>query len=206
MFETRYGPIEDALMVIHRIPEGLRSAFRARLAGLQREGLLGPKNQVGKGQKLVYGPDELHRLVFASELLEFGVARLMVLLIVEKHWDPQLNKIFADAELAAMLDPGAHDVVLYVAGARLMEEALCGIVPSVESCRLGELPALMPRWLAPDDPVALPPRLMVANLSARLRAFHNTFADAYVAELLDERRRLDEEIAAVRSGLKSSKG
>lgn len=201
-FETRYGPIEDALMAIHRIPGELRSAFRARLAALQREGLLGAKNQVGRGHKLVYGPDELHRLVFASELLEFGVGRSTILSVVEKWWKSRLEKIFADAETAAMGEPGAHDVVLHLAGARLLADALCDTVPNVDSCRLGKLPALMSKWLAPDDAVQMPPRTMIVNLTARLRVFHNTFTDAYMADLLAERRRLDEEIAAVRSGLK----
>jgi hypothetical protein len=44
----------------------------------------------------------------------------------------------------------------------------------------------MAMWMTmkPDDPLGLPPRALVTNLSMRLRAFHAALADLY----LDEQR------------------
>jgi hypothetical protein len=81
---------------------------------------------------------------------------------------------------------GPDDVILYIVGAHLMGDALSGGVPNVNSCALGKLPDHMAMWMTmkPDDPLGLPPRALVTNLSMRLRAFHAALADLY----LDEQR------------------
>jgi hypothetical protein len=45
-------------------------------------------------------------------------------------------------------------------------------------------------WMSmrPDDPSGLPPRVIVTNLSMRLRAFHDTFSKSYLEDALAERR------------------
>ena len=62
------------------------------------------------------------------------------------------------------------------------------VVPIIERCALDDLPAAMKQWMTttPDDPA--PPRALIANLSARLRDFHNALADENLAEALGERR------------------
>jgi hypothetical protein len=186
MFETSYGPIEAALMMTHRIPARSLSAFRGRLAFLQKQRLLGAANQVGKGHALRYGPDELHRLIFATELLEFGVGPAITLKIVAKVWRSHLAKIFDDAEHAAEREAGPNDVVLHLSGVRLLADALADSIPNVGACRLAKLADLMDlsMQMGPDD--ALPPRVMAVNLSQRLRSFHRHFAGTYMSELRAE--------------------
>ena len=73
MFETSFGAVEKALLQSHRIPDALAGAFRGRITSLQKQGLFGPKHRPGRGLALTYGPDQFHRLIFACELLEFGI-------------------------------------------------------------------------------------------------------------------------------------
>jgi hypothetical protein len=206
MFETTYGPIEAALMTAHGISTKLQGAFRGRLAALQKRGLLGRENMPGKGRALRYGPDQLHRLVFACEMLEFGVAPALVLAIVERLWESRLGKIFDAAERAAMGEPGGDDVILHLAGVHLLGDTLGDAVPNVGACRLAKLRDQMAMWmqLAPDD--AVPPRAMVVNLTMRLRAFHSVFARAYMADLTAERARIDAKIEAAAEKIKVGRG
>jgi hypothetical protein len=52
-----------------------QGAFRGRLTALQKGGLLGAENQPGRGHALRYGPDQLHRFVFACECCPGAGAR-----------------------------------------------------------------------------------------------------------------------------------
>jgi hypothetical protein len=63
-------------------------------------------------------------------------------------------------------------------------------VPNVNSCPLHKLPDQMKMWMSmwPDDPSGLPPRVIVTNLSMRLRAFHDAFSKSYLEDALAERR------------------
>jgi hypothetical protein len=128
----------------------------------------------GRGIALRYGPDQFHRLVFACELLEFGIAPSVVLELVEARWERRLRAIFRDAEAAVSHDPGPADVILHMGGVSLMGNALTDTVPNINACFLHRLADHMAMWMKirPDDPAGLPPRALVVNLSMRLRTFH----------------------------------
>jgi hypothetical protein len=57
-------------------------------------------------------------------------------------------------------------------------------VPNINRCKLKDLPTYIKAWMrmTPNDPA--PPRALIVNLSARLRAFHSALSDAE----MDERR------------------
>jgi hypothetical protein len=183
-----YGAVEAALAQCYRIPNKALGAFRARLGALQKQGLFGTKNMPGKGVKLGYQPDMLHRLILACELFEFGISPSVVLSLVQSLWERRLRKIFKDAEDAAMRDPGPNDVVLHMGGVHLMVDAFSNAVPNVNSCPLHKLADHMMVWVSirPDDPTGLPPRALVTNLSMRLRLFHGILAASYMDELRAE--------------------
>jgi hypothetical protein len=193
MFETpRFATVEAALVQAYRIPAKAVGAFRSRLGALQKAGLFGAENRPGKGVALRYGPDQFHRLVFACELLEFGISPSVVLSLVKSLWEPRLRDIFMDAEDAVMKcqdAAGADDVVLHLGGAHLMVDGFSDAVPNVNSCPLSKLPDNMLMWMSvrPDDPSGLPPRALVTNLSMRLRAFHTALGISYMDELRVER-------------------
>src|SRR5215208_5467710 len=104
MFETTYGPIEAALVRTYGIPDKAVGAFRGRLGNLQKQGLFGPANRPGRGSALRYGPDQMHRLIFACEMFEFGVSPAKVLTLIEL-WENGLRRIFERADKAAQHDP-----------------------------------------------------------------------------------------------------
>jgi hypothetical protein len=191
MFECGYGAVEAALLQAYRVPAKAAGAFRGRLGALQKQGIFGVRNQPGKGVALRYGPDQFHRLVFACEMLEFGVAPSVVLSLVESLWDRRLRKIFRDAEdiVVRHEDAGADDVILHIGGAHLMGDGWSNAVPNINACPLGKLPDHMAMWMSmrPDDPSGLPPRALVTNLSMRLRAFHTALGISYMDELRAER-------------------
>jgi hypothetical protein len=189
MFQARYTPVEAALVRSYSVPKDAVGAFRAKLTALQKQALLGSENMPGKGQALMYSPDLLHRLIFACELFEFGIAPSVVLALVNSLWERRLRRIFRDAETAAMRDPGPDDVIFYMGGVHLMTDVWSKAVPNVNSCPLHKLPNHMSAWMAmaPDDPAGLPPRALVTNLSMRLRSFHRAFAETFLADALAER-------------------
>jgi hypothetical protein len=180
-----YGAVEAALVQAYCIPSDALGAFRGRLGALQKQGLLGARNMPGKGIALRYGPDQFHRLLFACELLEFGISPAVVLSLVNSLWERRLLKIFKDAEDAVPRNPGPDDVILYMGGVHLMRDALSDAIPNVNSCRLRKLPDHMTAWMSmgSDDPWGLPPRALVTNLTMRLRAFHTALADSFMDEL-----------------------
>ena len=190
-FDCGLAATEAALVQTYRIPAMAVGAFRSRLGALQKAGLFG-KNRPGKGVALRYGPDQFWRLIFACELLEFGIAPSVVISLVESLWEPRLQKIFRSAEDAVMKSQdaaGPDDVVLCIGGARLMVDGFSDAVPNVNSCPLSKLPDNMAMWMSikPDDPSRLPPRAIVTNLSMRLRAFHTALGISYMDELRAER-------------------
>src|SRR5262249_51591290 len=140
---------------------------------------------------LRYDADKFWRLLFACELLEFGISPAMVLRIVESLWENRLQKIFSDAENVVVNHEhaGPDDIILHMAGVHLMVDGWASTVPNVNSCPLSELPDNMAMWMsiAPDDPSGLPPRALVTNLSMRLRAFHTALGSSYMGELRAER-------------------
>jgi hypothetical protein len=191
MFECGYGAVEAALVRAYRIPGEAAGAFRGRLGALQKQGLLGAKNQPGKGVALRYGPDQFYRLILACELLEFGISPAMVLRIVESLWERRLQKIFSDAEIAVVKheDAGPDDIILHMGGVHLLVTGWSDAVPNVNSCPLNKLSDHVAMWMSirPDDPSGLPPRALITNLSMRLRAFHTALGSSYMDELRAER-------------------
>jgi hypothetical protein len=191
MFECGFGAVEAALVQTYRIPAKAEGAFRGRLGALQKQKLFGAKNMPGKGVALRYRPDQFHRLVFACEMLEFGVAPSVVLSLVKSLWERRLRKIFSDAEDAVVRheDAGPDDVILHIGGVHLMGDGWSDAVPNINACPLGKLPDQMAMWMSmrPDDPSGLPPRALVTNLSMRLRAFHTALGASYMDELRAER-------------------
>jgi hypothetical protein len=145
----------------------------------------------GKGVALRYGPDQFHRLVFACELLEFGISPAVVLSLIKSSWERRLQKIFRDAEdvVARHEDAGPDDVIMHLGGAHLMLDGWSDAVPNVNATSLRKLADHMAIWMSmrPDDPSGLPPRALVTNLSMRLRAFHAALGASYMDELRAER-------------------
>ena len=77
-----YAMVEAALVELHGIaPDGV-PALRSRFGAFQRGGLLG--KQPGRGARLQYGPDELHRVVLAFELTQMGMSPTTVLWLVRE--------------------------------------------------------------------------------------------------------------------------
>jgi hypothetical protein len=192
MFETSYSVVERALVRTYDIPEKALGAFRGRLGNLQKQGIFGPKNMPGRGGRgLRYGPAMVHRMIFACELLEFGVSPAEVLDLIKVAWDRSLRKIFDKAEQTIECEPGQDDVIMHLGGVSMLKAGWSDTVPNVNSCSLRQLPDYVARWMSlnPDDPYPsnLPPRALIVNLSARLRSFHEAFADSHMRALAAEK-------------------
>src|SRR5215471_15977750 len=177
-FKAHYSVVEGGLIATYRVPEKALGAFRGRLGHLQRRGLFGARHRPGRGVALTYRPDQLHRLIFACEALEFGFSPALILDLVKTLWVRKkphrgLRDIFERAEQAAMIDPGetgentGQDIIMHMGGVRLLTDAWSNAVPNVNFCELHFLPDHMAMWMrmVPDDPAGLPPRALVTNLS-----------------------------------------
>jgi hypothetical protein len=121
----RWAVIEAALAQAFRIDRKNLSAFRARLTVLQRGGLLGRENQVGKGTAIEYGRDEVWRLIFAVELMEAGFQPSMVLRIIKSLWVQKVAGLFKQV---AESKPGAAFLALEVS---LMSDSWSNRLPEV---------------------------------------------------------------------------
>jgi len=183
--------VEAALAESYRIPPKALKAFRGRLAALQKQGLLGTENMPGKGIALQYSVDVFSRLIFACEMLEFGVSPATVLSIVEEWWELRLSKIFKDALDVLSKEDGdkarPDDLILHIGGVRLMVDGWTNAVPNVNACRLHKLGDHIEMWMKPNDPRGLPPRAIITNLSMRWRTFHDELSRSYMDELRAER-------------------
>jgi hypothetical protein len=198
--EVSYGPVERALATCSRIPEAVREAgFRSMLNNLQKLGVLGEAARVGRGAPLVYTPIELHRLLVAIELCELGLPPATTAALIANYWESKLKAICSDAERnnpavrgGEPIDPG-DDIVVYLGGVSLRTGSLKGArspsIPNINYCKLRDLRRHIVQWMTtgPDDNAAdLPPRALVVNLSARLRAFHAALVPPYMDELRTE--------------------
>jgi len=184
-----YRVVERALATSYGIPEAAREAgFRSMLNNLQKLGVLGEAARVGRGAPLVYTPIEQHRLLVAIELCELGVPPATTAALIGNYWESKLKEICSDAERnnpavrgGERIDPG-DDVLLYLGGVSLRTGSLKGArspsIPNINSCKLHDLQLHMVQWMKMDpndNATDLPPRALVVNLSARLRAFHAAF-------------------------------
>src|SRR6516165_10740143 len=112
-FKASFSVVLGGLVRAYNIPTKALGAFRGRLGHLQRRGLFGGRHMPGRGVALTYQPDQLHRLIFACEALEFGFSPALILDLVRSLWvrkEPHkgLREIFEKAEAAAMIDPGPN--------------------------------------------------------------------------------------------------
>jgi hypothetical protein len=175
-----YKMVEAALVELHGVaPEALRSRFGA----FQRGGLLG--KQPGRGVRLEYGPDELHRVVLAFELVQLGTSPTTVLWLVGEFWDKRLRDIFTKAERASVNK--TPDVVLFLSGLAAMdgpEDA----VPNINHTTMDKLAEALSFAIRGDDKSRdLPARAVVVNLSAQLRRFHTALSNYHLKpEMLAE--------------------
>jgi hypothetical protein len=172
-----FASVEAALMASYRVAPADQARFRARLTHAQRGGLFDVRP--GKGTRLVYGPDELHKLLLICELSELGLPPAVQLELVAALWERRFQGIFRSAETAAMHPPGRHDIVLLLIGPSLMIGGWADSVPNVNHCRLDQIAQLLDLAMRGDD-AALPARVMMANISARLRNFHTCLADVHL--------------------------
>ena len=182
--------VEPALLRTYGVPKKRYGAFRGRLGDLQKAGLYGRDKMPGKGAVLVYGPDEMHKQVFACEMFEFGLSPAVILALVKADWDREdgLRDIFfrAGADIGVERSPPSDDVILYIDQPAMMTCGWAGKLPAVGSCRLSELPRKISEWM---QPTALLPRMIIVNLGARLRRFHRELVEVNEQDMAAEHRR-----------------
>jgi hypothetical protein len=170
-----YATVEAALIAAYHVAPTDQQKFRARITRAQKDGLFGV--HPGKGARLAYGPDEMHKLVLVCELAELGLSPSVQLGLIISLWEQRFFEIFKRAEAAAMHPPGGHDVVVILLGASLMVEGWANAVPNVNYVRLDQLARRLDLAMRDDD--ALLPRALMTNLTARLRAFHNALTKVH---------------------------
>ena len=177
MFEVSYSPVEAALVRTYGVRKRDIGRFRARIAFLQKGGLLGVSP--GKGKALRYTPDLIHRLIFSTELAEFGVMPQAILETVADLWESRIRRIFERAEDAAMAPPGPNDIVMMLGGISLTVggwTSTAKALPNVNGFPLHRLAGNLDLLLCHSDPA---PRAVVVNLSERLRAFHAALVETH---------------------------
>ena len=174
--------VEAALAELHNIAPDDVPALRSRFGVFQRGGLLG--KPPGRGIRVQYFPDELHRVVFAFEMTQLNISPTTVLWLVREFWDKRLREIFIKAERANI--NRTPNVVLFMGGLTAMngpEEA----VPNINQTtidKLSESFALAIRGQEDDDP---PARALAVNLSAQLARFHTALSHYHLRpEMLAE--------------------
>jgi hypothetical protein len=188
-----YGTVERALAPIYAATDDdvRRQAFRARINHFQRARVLGQAVEVGKGKRNSYSLVQIERWFACLELAELGISPTTVAELINGHWD-LFEPIFRDAQGSVVRDPGPDDIALCLGGVHLMsgnwapESGFPG-VPSVQGCTLRQLPDRVTAWMRMAAHDRSAPRLLIVNLSERLRQFHSALGDAYTEELIAER-------------------
>jgi hypothetical protein len=145
---------------------------------------------------LRYTPDLIDRLIFATELAEFGVMPQSILETVADLWDSRIRRIFERAENAAMAPPGPNDIVMMLGGISLTVggwTSTAEALPNVNGFPLHRLAGNLDLLLRYSDPA---PRAVVVNLSERLRAFHAALVETH---------NLTEPVAAVKRANRKSR-
>jgi hypothetical protein len=185
-----YAMVEAALVEMHHIAPDSVPALRSRFGAFQRGGLLG--KQPGRGGRLQYGPDELHRVVLAFELTQAGMSPTTVLWLASEFWGKHLHDIFMKAERALVHD--TPDVVLSLSGLTAMDGPEKS-VPIINHTTMDKLSGSLSLVIRGKDELDdLPARALVVNLSAQLRRFHTALthyhlSPAMLAGLEDEPKR-----------------
>jgi hypothetical protein len=176
------------LGVIYAATEGdiRRKAFRARINYFQRAKVLGDQAEVGNGRRNAYSIVQIERWLACLELTELGLSPTTAAGLVTEYWDA-FEPIFRDAHASVARDPGPDDIALCIGGVHLMSGSWApksGFpgVPSIQGCTLRKLPdrVMVWMWMTASDPAA--PRLLIVNLSERLRQFHNALGNAHIED------------------------
>ena len=167
-----YAMVEAALVELHGIaPDGV-PALRSHFGAFQRGGLLG--KQPGRGARLQYGPDELHRVVLAFELTQAGMSPTTVLRLVREFWDKRLRNICLIAERALVRE--TPHVVLILSGLKAMDGPEQS-VPNINHTTMDRLAATLLLAIRGKDELRDPPaRALVVSLSAQFSRFHKALA------------------------------
>jgi hypothetical protein len=176
MVDYPYNRVEAALVSAYRVDKHDLGAFRARLTFWQKLGALGVSP--GKGKRVRYEPDQIHRLVFAIEIAESGATPGMVAGTIADLWERRIRRHFERAEAAAMAGPSPRDIALILGNISLMTGAwgsTAKALPNVNACELARLPDTLALLMNDTDP-RRSPRGLVINLSERLRRIHAALA------------------------------
>ena len=185
-----YAMVEAALVEMHDIAPDSVPALRSRFGAFQRGGLLG--KQPGRGTRLEYGADQLHRVVFAFEMTQVGMSPTAVLQVVRDFWDKRLREIFLKAERALVHE--TPDVVLFLSSLTAMDGPEKS-VPNINHTTIDKLSGSLSFAIRGKDELDdLPARALVVNLSAQWRRFqraltHYHLSPAMLAGLEDEPKR-----------------
>lgn len=188
-----YSAIERALAAAYGIPDAVREGpFRAAITNLQKLGLFREAARPGRGVPINYTPDEWHRLLVAFEMCEAGVPPATAVGLVKAFFDPKIKRIVTLAEKAVQFERD-DDVILVLAGVRLRSGAwtaprgtnVPGVgVPNINHTTLKNVGRVAEHLMhiERDHPAPLPARVLMMNLSARLRLFHQAFVHLVRAE------------------------
>jgi hypothetical protein len=194
--EFSYGVIERALSRVYGAGDDVRqSAFRGRLNRIWQAGVFGSSARVGTGSRATYTVPQIERVIAVFEMAEMGISPTVAARMVVGHWD-KFAPILRAAQGTVIHDADDGDIVLALVGAHLMSSSWASPadgedfpgLPFIHHCTVRELPKRMPRWMKKAAALAASPRVLVTDLSAALRKFHQPFGEAYLDELAAEYR------------------
>ncbi len=80
-----YAQVERALARVHAVAPEARGAFKARIKKLQAQKIV-PASP-GKGQRILYRPEDVYLWAYCLELSEFGIDPKIVRRIIESTWE-----------------------------------------------------------------------------------------------------------------------
>jgi hypothetical protein len=186
MLKFSYSAVEQALAKTYGASDDKvrQSEFRARINALQRLHVLGEKARVGKGTRLTYSVEQIERWLACFELCELGISPTIAAKLVIAYWTKKFAPIFRAAQATVIHDAEEEDIVLYLGGVHLMSTnwspgSDLG-VPNINHTTVRKLPDHVRTWMG-DAPQS---RMVITNLSARLRVFHAELGAEYMTELV----------------------
>lgn len=162
--------VRAAILAAHGL-DAETAAFKAAFQFFRRSGA--GLEQPGKGQRQHYDARQQSRLLACFELIQMGLASSLALELIENE---SLAEAFDEAQRSvALYEAGDDDVILVIRAARFAS-ARWGAAgkaqqPIVMWCRLGELKTTGAAWLSESTGTSA--NLIAANLSARLRRYHD---------------------------------
>jgi hypothetical protein len=164
-----------------------RKAFHRRINYFRRAKVLDDDNKLGKNTRGAFHIAQIERWFACLELTELGLSPAAAAELMTGHWH-FFEPVFRDAQTSVLRGPSPDDVVLCIGGVHLMSgswTATLGFpgVPNIQGCKLRKLPdrVMMWMWMTASDPAAA--RLLILNLSERLRQLHKAIGDAYAEDM-----------------------